>query len=454
MPKWSVLQMLKDNKIDEYKKIVSRRGKNPKIVDDFWSAYNEYLKLYRSFGEMRHELKVTSMNLHKNYSDELRESAKKIKKQVNEIEKNLKNAKSKYIELSYKLPNLILSGVPDGKDEDDNIPIKYWGKPLVWNGYMDHFLEISDGFDIKYEESSWKPLGHVDILENTLKLGDTHQASKIVGSRFYYLFDDIAWLDFALSLFTIDFLTKKGFKFVIPPYLVRWNVIKAALDHESFLDMIYKIENEDLYLIGTAEHPLLGLYINRQIEEDELPLKFIGWSPCFRKEAGSAGKDTKGIFRVHQFHKIEQFIFSNRDIELSEKLFLEMVHNTEQIWEMLKIPYRVLNMCTGELADQAARKYDIEVWYPAQGKYRELASISNCLDWQAYRGPIHFRLKETGKLEYPFTLNGTGLPTSRAICAILENYQQEDGTIIIPKVLKKFLAPFEMTPKDVISPSN
>ncbi|MHA1231084.1 MAG: serine--tRNA ligase [Candidatus Helarchaeota archaeon] len=454
MPKWSVLQKLKENKVDEYKKTVSRRGKDPKIVDEFWSAYNEYLDLFRLYGKRKHELNVVSMQLSKNYSDELRESAKKLKAEVNEIEKNMKNAKNKYIELSYKLPNLILPGVPDGIDEDDNVPIEYWGKPKVWSEYIDQFLEMTKGFDIDYEEISWKPAGHVDLLEDILKMGNTQQAARVVGSRFYYLFDDISWLDFALSLFTIDFLTKKGFKFVIPPYMVRWDVIKAALDHETFLDMIYKIENEDLYLIGTAEHPLLALYIDRLIEEDELPLKFIGWSPCFRKEAGSAGKDTKGIFRVHQFHKIEQFVFCNPDIELSEKLFQEMVDNTKQIWELLEIPYRVLSMCTGELADQAARKYDIEVWYPAQCKYRELASISNCLDWQAYRGPIHFRLKETGKLEYPFTLNGTGLPTSRAICAILENYQQEDGTVIVPKVLKKYLEPFEMAPKDIISPSN
>jgi len=216
--------------------------------------------------------------------------------------------------------------------------------------------------------------------------------------------------------------------------------------------MIYKIEGEDLYLIGTAEHPLLGLYEGRIIREDDLPIKLVGWSPCFRKEAGAHGKDTKGIFRVHQFHKVEQFIFSPPNLEESMKYFNEILNNTEELWQRLGIPYRVVNVCSGELGDHAAIKYDIEAWFPAQNRYREVASISNCLDWQAWRGHIVYREKHTGKENFVYTLNGTAIPTTRAICAILENYQTEEGVVKIPKVLRKYLEPFETAPKNYIEP--
>lgn len=451
MPTWTVLEMFKKGRVEEYKQFVRRRQKNANIADSFWNSYQSYLKLRKQYDEYRHKLNVLSEKLSMERNDKLKEEAKQLKGYIADLEEKMKQREREYKELSLKLPNIILPNVPDGKSEADNVPIEYWGKPKVWKKDVEKFKELTGG-KADYKEVDFRPLGHAELLEDKLKLCDSIHAGKIASSRFYYLFEDIVWLDFALSLFMMDFLTKKGYKLVLPPYMIRESVLQAALDYETFKDMIYKVENTELCLIGTAEHPLLALYIGRQLTEQELPLKLVGWSACFRKEAGAHGKETKGIFRVHQFHKVEQLIFAPRDVELSEKLFDEMVENTKQALQKLDIPYRVVNMCTAELADHAARKYDIEAWFPAQCSYKELASISNCLDWQAYRGNIVYRLKDTGKLEYAYTLNGTGIATSRTICAIVENYQQEDGSISIPKVLQEYLEPFEKAPKEVILP--
>ncbi len=283
---------------------------------------------------------------------------------------------------------------------------------------------------------------------NVLRLGDTQTAAQVAGSRFYYLFDDLVWLDMAMLMYAIDFMTSKGYTLVLPPYMLKGEVIHSIIDIETFKDAIYKLENDDLYLISTAEHPLASLHFKGEIRKEDLPIKLIGVSPAFRREAGAANKDMKGIFRVHQFHKVEQFIFAMP--EQSSQLHMELLSNAEQIIQGLEIPYRVINIASGDLGACASKKYDIEAWMPAQATFREMVSCSNCTDWQAFRMKIRY-IDKSNK-GYVHTLNSTAIASTRMITAILENNQREDGMVEIPKVLRKYLEPFKMAPKEIISP--
>jgi seryl-tRNA synthetase len=250
-------------------------------------------------------------------------------------------------------------------------------------------------------------------------------------------------------MYALDFLAEREFRIVVPPYMLRKRAYEGVTTFSDFEEVIYKIEDKDLYLIATSEHPIAAMHMNEVLGEDELPLLYAGVSPCFRKEAGSHGKDTKGIFRVHQFNKVEQFVFCIPDD--SWKWHEILLSNVEDLWNGLKLPYRIVDICTGDLGVVAARKYDLEAWMPAQGKYREMVSCSNCTDYQSYRLNIRYA-EEKGKPSKGFvhTLNSTAIATSRAITAILENYQREDGVIEIPKVLRKYLEPFANAPKDEI----
>jgi len=281
---------------------------------------------------------------------------------------------------------------------------------------------------------------------------DLERAAKVAGARFYYLLNDLVWLDFALTMYALDFLRRDGFTIVSPPYMMRREAYSGVTAFSDFEEVIYKVEDEDLYLIATSEHPIAAMHMREVLEERELPLLYAGVSPCFRKEAGAHGKDTKGIFRVHQFNKVEQFVFClpDQSWEWHEKL----IENVERLWQGLGIPYRIVNICTGDLGIVAAKKYDLEAWMPAQGKYREMVSCSNCTDWQSYRLDIRFA-EERGKPSKGFvhTLNSTAIATTRAITAIIENFQLEDGRVEIPRVLRKYLEPIESAPKDFILPA-
>jgi seryl-tRNA synthetase len=232
--------------------------------------------------------------------------------------------------------------------------------------------------------------------------------------------------------------------------MLRYNVMAGVVDLGAFKDAIYKVEGEDLYLIATSEHSLAALYYNEEIYDDELPIKLVGVSPCFRKEAGAGSRDLKGIFRVHQFHKIEQFVFSKP--EDSRRMHEEIINNAKELFQELGLPYRVVNIASGDLGAPATKKYDLEVWMPAQGKYREMVSASNCTDWQSYRLGIKMIRRKGMIREYVHTLNSTAIASTRTITAILENYQEPDGTVLIPKVLRKYLEPFEKAPKEYIKP--
>jgi seryl-tRNA synthetase len=342
--------------------------------------------------------------------------------------------------------------VPIGPDDSYNVPVKFWGKPKVWTGHLEQFRNQTEkyGFRVDYEVIEWRPIGHADFLESVLKLGNTIKAGEVAGSRFYYLFDDIVFLDMALLMYAVDFLVKKGFRLVLPPYMLRYKVISGVIDFATFQDAIYKIEGEDLYLIATAEHSLAALHAYEDIPEEDLPLKYAGISPCFRREAGAGSKDLKGIFRVHQFHKVEQYVYAKP--EESWDLMEELIANAEELFRGLELPYRVVNIASGDLGAPAAKKYDLEVWMPAQGLYREMVSCSNTTDWQSYRLKIRLIRRKGMVKEYVHTLNSTAIASTRTITAILENLQNPDGTVTIPRALRKYLEVFEKAPKDYIHP--
>ena len=345
-----------------------------------------------------------------------------IPDQIKAIEARVDNYKQQADQILLNLPNLVHESVPVGKDENDNVEAKKWGTIPSF-----HF----------------KPLDHIDLgLRHGLI--DVEKAGQVAGARFYYLRDDLVRLNIALIHYGLDFIAGKGFQLFQPPYLLHRNVIAGAVALADFEDVIYKVEGEDLYLLATAEHALLAFHMDEIIDGAKLPLHYAAVSPCFRKEAGAHGRDTKGIFRVHQFEKVEQFIYSRP--EDSWTLHEELLRNLEEFWRSLNMPYRIVNVCTGDLGTVAAKKYDLEAWLPGQGKYREMASCSNCTGYQAVRSRIRYREKPSEPTKYLHTLNSTLVATERAIVAILENYQKPDGTVQIPEVLRKYMGGQETIP--------
>lgn len=312
------------------------------------------------------------------------------------------------------LPNLIHESVPVGKDESDNVVIRRWGEPKIMQSPVkDHIT-----------------------LGLSLNVIDIERAAKVAGSRFYYLKNNLVRLNYALIAYALDFLKERGFSLLQPPYMLKREAIEGSVILSDFEDVIYKIENEDLYLIGTAEHAIAAMHMDEILDGSILPLRYGGVSPCFRKEAGAHGRDTKGIFRVHQFEKVEQFIFSKPEDSWKEHELL--LRNAEEFFQSLEIPYRVVVLCTGDLGKTSAKTYDLEAWFPAQNTYREVVSCSNCLDYQARRLRIKYRDKPNEESKFVHTLNSTLVATERALIAIMENNQNEDNSISIPKVLRPY----------------
>jgi len=452
---WSILSMLR-NEPEKLKKHLERRLIDPGLVDKAFEVDEEWRRTLTLLNKMRSRHNKMSRTLKEVKNREEREKliieAKRLAREIKEKEAVLQELEAKRENILLSLPNIVEEDVPTG-DETASVPIRFWGKPKVWKGHIEQFIEQTEkyGFKVDYEVIDKRPVGHADMLEKILKHGDTLKAGDVAGSRFFYLFQDIVWLETALLAYAIDKMTAKGYVLTLPPYMLRGKIVKRVIDMETFKDAIYKIENEDLYLIATAEHPLAALYSGEELYDDELPLKLVGISPCFRKEAGAGNRDLKGIFRVHQFHKVEQFIYSLP--EDSRRLHEELIRNAEEIFQGLGLPYRIINIASGDLGACAIKKYDLEVWMPAQGKFREMVSASNCTDWQAYRLKIRLIRRKGMERSYVHTLNSTAIASTRAITAILENYQNEDGTVTIPKVLRKYLEPYDSAPKDYIHPA-
>jgi seryl-tRNA synthetase len=342
--------------------------------------------------------------------------AQLVDQKITLMEKQVVEQEQKIRDCLMRLPNLLDESVPLGKDSNDNVELKTWGSVPQFK------------FPIK---------NHIDLALE-LDLIDMERAGKVSGSRFFYLKNEVAMLDMALMSFAIEELSKKGYIPIIPPYLMKREAYEGVTALADFADVLYKEENEDLYLIATSEHPMAAMFMNETLKEQDMPIKLAGISTCFRKEAGAHGKDTRGIFRTHQFNKIEQFIFCKP--EDSPKLHEELLQNAEDLLQKIGLPYHVVNVCTGDIGTVAAKKYDIEAWMPAQNGYREVVSCSNCTDYQARRLGIKYREKEGAAPKGTVhTLNSTAIATGRTIVAILENNQNEDGTINIPEAIRKYM---------------
>jgi len=403
-----------------YKAGMVKRRRSSEIVVEILGLDEERRSILKTIQELRHRRnlaaeKIAAAKKRGEKTDQILLEMQEVNKKIEELESRLTEVENKLETLLKTAPNPPHESVPDGETEEDNVVVRSWGEPRKGDWMRDH----------------------VDVL-SALGLADLETAAKVAGARFYYLFDDIVLLNWALVQYGLDFLKGKGFRLVQPPYMLTRRIMEGVVSFQDFEDMLYKVEGEDLYLIGTAEHPLAGLHAGEILDGRKLPLRYAGISPCFRKEAGAHGKDTKGIFRVHQFEKVEQFSFTKPSQSWTEHEFL--ISNAEELYRSLGLPYRVVNICVGELGPVAAKKYDLEVWMPAQNKYREVVSCSNCTDYQAVGLGIRYReAPHVEETDYVHTLNSTLIATERTIVAILENYQTRDGAVEIPEPLQPYL---------------
>ena len=341
---------------------------------------------------------------------------KEISNRLSKVEERMTNVEEQFRHQIMLLPNMLHESVPVGKDEKSNVIVRQSGTPCRFD---------------------FKPKDHVDIA-TALDLIDIERAVKISGARFYFLKNELVKMNQALVQFALDFLSERGYSLVQPPYLIRKEPMSGAVILGDFQDVIYKIEGEDLYMIGTSEHAIASMHMNEILEGKKLPIKYAGFSSCFRKEAGAHGKDMKGIFRVHQFEKVEQFVYCRP--EDSWKEHERMLVLAEEFFAKLGIPYRVMLLSSGDTGKISAKTYDIEAWMAGQNAYREIVSCSNCLDYQARRLGVRFRDRTNEETRLAHTLNSTLVATERTLVAILENYQTANGTVQVPEVLQKYMS--------------
>ena len=392
--------------LDEFLRVDAERRELSKKVDDYRAFKNNFSKKI---------VKATPEEKIKLLSE-----MKEFDKDNDKLDGKLKEADDKFQALLKLIPNLPKDDVIIGKDGDDNQVLRKVGKPTAFK---------------------FKALDYMELGER-LNIIDTARAAKVSGSRFGYIKGDLAMMEFAIVEYVLHTLRKYGFTPIVPPVMISKKSMAAMGYLDRAEDEIYKVQ-DDLYLVGTgdrfqvhgAQQSIGPMYMDETFDEKTLPLRFVGFSTCFRREAGSYGKDTRGILRVHQFDKLEMFSFTKPEESDREHKFLLSME--EKLMKGLKLPYQVLNICTGDLGDPAARKWDIETWVPSEGKYRETHSTSTCTDYQARRLNIRVR-RQDGKTEYLHTLNGTAFAIGRILIAILENFQQKDGSIKVPTVLQKY----------------
>ena len=379
--------------------------------------------------ELRHKKNVLSKQISDkkkekdHISNELLEM-KEIGSELRNLDLQMSATETKFNELIFSVPNLLDESVPIGKNSEDNVLVKVFG-------------------DIK--KKNFRYQDHVD-LSNSLGLLDLDRAAKVAGARFYFLKNDLVKLNQALINYALDYLAENGYTLIQPPFMIRGDAIKGAVILNDFQDVIYKIDQEDLYMIGTSEHAIASMHMEEILDGKKLPIRYGGLSPCFRKEAGAHGKDMKGIFRVHQFEKVEQFVYSNPESSNAEHE--RMLSLTEKFYQNLNLPYRVMLLCSGDTGKISSKTYDLEAWMPGQDAYREIVSCSNCKEYQARRLSIRYRDRIDQETQFVHTLNSTLVATERTMVAILENYQTADGDIIIPEALRKYMSGIsEIRPK-------
>ncbi len=392
---------------------------NVEKVIEYDTKWRDGLKKLNELRAERNKLSKSFNEARKRGKEELeilQIKAKEVSREIVMLEPQISEFIEKRDQYRYKVGNIVDEDVPVSETEEDNLLISEEG--------------IIPSFN-------FEPSNHVDLIEG-VDGAEFKSASEISGSRFYYLKGDMVYLNMALLKFAMDILSEKGFTPFQTPFFIKHDVIKETAELADFEETLYKVEGEDLYLIATSEQTLAALHRGDIIDERTLPRKYCGISSCFRREAGSHGRDTLGIFRVHQFEKIEQFVFCSQ--EDSKNIHQELLENAEIIYKKLKIPYRIVSIVSSELNDNASKKYDLEGWFPGSNTYRELVSCTNCTDYQARKLNARCGIQgDSDSLKMCHTLNSTAVATERTICCILENYQQEDGTIRIPEVLVPYM---------------
>jgi seryl-tRNA synthetase len=402
---------------------LEKRGdpENLRMLDGLINYDRKWRQYLTELNNLRHERRQITAEIAeakkkgKDASSEMLK-AKEADVKITRLEKQVTEAEEKVHGYLMCIPNLLHETVPSGKDESDNVEIRRWG-------------------DIP--KFAFPVRDHIDLGLN-LNIIDIERAGKIAGARFFYLRRDAVLLDMALINFALEEISRKGYTPIEPPFLMRRKPYEGVVALSDFEDVLYKVEDEDLYLIATSEHPMGAMFMDEVLKAEDLPMKLVGVSANFRKEAGAHGKDTRGIFRTHQFNKVEQFVFSRP--EDSWTIHEELIRNAEELVQKLGLAYRVVNVCTGDMGTVAAKRYDIEAWMPAQNSYREIISCSNDTDYQARRLNIRYREKEGASPKgFVHTLNSTALATGRTIVAIIENYQQKDGSVVVPEALRKYM---------------
>ncbi|HDV4246334.1 TPA: serine--tRNA ligase [Staphylococcus aureus] len=409
------------NEPDTVKSKIELRGDDPKVVDEILELDEQRRKLISATEEMKARRNKVSEEIalkkrNKENADDVIAEMRTLGDDIKEKDSQLNEIDNKMTGILCRIPNLISDDVPQGESDEDNVEVKKWGTP---------------------REFSFEPKAHWDIVEE-LKMADFDRAAKVSGARFVYLTNEGAQLERALMNYMITkHTTQHGYTETMVPQLVNADTMYGTGQLPKFEEDLFKVEKEGLYTIPTAEVPLTNFYRNEIIQPGVLPEKFTGQSACFRSEAGSAGRDTRGLIRLHQFDKVEMVRFEQP--EDSWNALEEMTTNAEAILEELGLPYRCVILCTGDIGFSASKTYDLEVWLPSYNDYKEISSCSNCTDFQARRANIRFKRDKAAKPELAHTLNGSGLAVGRTFAAIVENYQNEDGTVTIPEALVPFM---------------
>lgn len=417
------LRFIREN-LDLIRKKTAKRGLSTDKVEEFATVDQQRLNLLQEVEGLKNKRNTASKEIaqlkkgndeEKKLADNLIPEMRKTADRIKELDRELNGIQSRLQDLVLSIPNLCSDDVPEGQDEEDNLEVKKWGKK---------------------PEFSFQAKTHWEIGE-ALNILDFERAAKLSGARFALLTGLASKLERALTNFMLDLHTQKhGYEEVLPPFLVNSASMTATGQLPKFADDLFHIKDWDLYLIPTAEVPVTNIYRDETLDEKDLPIKLTAYTPCFRSEAGSYGRDTKGLIRQHQFDKVELVKFTTPETSAQE--LEDLLADAEEVLQLLGLHYRVVTLCSGDLGFSATKTYDIEVWLPGQNTYREISSCSNFLDFQARRGGIRYRPSGQKKSRLVHTLNGSGLAVGRTLLAILENYQQEDGSVAIPDVLAPY----------------
>lgn len=415
--------------VDDYKKSLEGRGEDPSQVDKILAMNSERKTLITEMESSKAEQnkvgqEIARLKKNKEDGSALLNQMQEVSAKVKQLAQQVHDKEEGLNQLLIRLPNKLHPSVPFGKSEEDNQEVRKWGEP---------------------KEFSFKAKEHWELGED-LDIIDFERAGKVTGSRFAFLKKAGAQMERALIQFMLDLHTRDHkYEEMIPPFIVNSTSLQGTGQFPKFVEDVFHLTDTDYYLIPTAEVPVTNYYAGEMLKESELPHKFVAYTPCFRSEAGSYGRDTKGLIRQHQFNKVELMVFAHPD--KSYELHEQLTGHAEKVLQALELPYRVMSLCSKDIGFGASKCYDLEVWLPGQKSFREISSCSNFEDFQARRANIRFRGEGKGKPRFVHTLNGSGLAVGRTLIAILENYQQEDGSIVVPEALRNYMGGREVIKK-------